>query len=155
MTRLVQADASTDFEAVLALIQASFAYMESRIDPPSSMHRLTAASLAGHAREHELWLIQDGDDLCACMQFTRRPDCLYVGKLAVSTNYRRHGLAARLMQHAEERARALTLPALELQARVELIENHATFAAMGFVKTGETAHPGYSRPTSITMRKAL
>jgi GNAT superfamily N-acetyltransferase len=155
MMRLVQADASTDFEAVLGLIRASFAYMESRIDPPSSMHRLTAASLADHAQEHELWLIQDGDDLCACVQFTRRPKCLYVGKLAVSANYRRRGLAARLMQHAEDRARVLALPALELQTRVELTENHATFAALGFVKTGESAHSGYNRPTSITMRKYL
>ena len=37
----------------------------------------------------------------------------------------------------------------------ELIENHATFAALGFRKTGETAHAGYSRPTSITMELAL
>ena len=117
MAQLVRADTSTDFDKVLALIRASFAYMESRIDPPSSMHRLTAASLtaaslADHAREHALWLIQEGNDLCACAQFTPRPGCLYVGKLAVSANYRRRGYAACLIHHAEERAKALALPAL-------------------------------------------
>jgi hypothetical protein len=49
---------------------------------------------------------------------------------------------------------ALGLDHLELQTRVELTENHATFRAMGFVETGRTAHPGYDR-TSITFRRAL
>jgi len=38
---------------------------------------------------------------------------------------------------------------------VELVENHAAFAKMGFVRTGESAHPGYDRPTSITLRRAV
>ena len=41
---------------------------------------------------------------------------------------------------------------LELQTRIELTENQATFGRMGFVKTAETAHEGFDRPTSITMR---
>ncbi len=155
MPHLKQANDSTDFNAVLALVRESFAYMESRIDPPSSMHRLTAQSLADHAREQELWLVEDGGEILACVQFTRQPDSLYVGKLAVRADQRRKGHAARLIRHAEARAKALALPALELQVRVELTENHATFATMGFVKSGESAHAGYDRPTSITMRKAL
>ena len=47
------------------------------------------------------------------------------------------------------------LTTLELQSRIELLENHAAFTAMGFVKTAETAHPGYDRPTTFTFRKAL
>ncbi len=30
-----------------------------------------------------------------------------------------------------------------------------TFGRMGFVQTGQTAHAGYDRPTSITMRRAI
>jgi phosphinothricin acetyltransferase len=44
---------------------------------------------------------------------------------------------------------------LELETRIELTENHATFARMGFIKTAETAHPGYERPTSIKMRATV
>lgn len=44
---------------------------------------------------------------------------------------------------------------LELETRIELLENHATFAALGFVRVTESAHPGFSRPTSITMRKPV
>ena len=43
----------------------------------------------------------------------------------------------------------------ELDTRIELTENHATFAALGFTKIAERAHDGYERPTFITMRKTL
>lgn len=138
---------------VLQLIRESFAYMESRIDPPSSMHRLTVADLSRAAREGEIWAIGPAPD--ACVILTPKPDALYLGKLAVSAQARGQGLARRLVDHAAIRARALGLPALELQTRVELGENHATFARLGFVETGRTAHAGYDRPTSITMRRPL
>ena len=42
-----------------------------------------------------------------------------------------------------------------METRIELTENHATFARLGFVKTAETAHPGYDGPTSITMSRSI
>jgi hypothetical protein len=59
------------------------------------------------------------------------------------------------MASAEADAKILGLAALELESRIELTENHQAFAALGFTKTGETAHPGYNRATSITMRKPV
>ncbi len=59
------------------------------------------------------------------------------------------------MQAAEDCARQTGHAVLELETRIELTENHDTFAALGFVKTGEHAHDGYDRPTFITMRKRL
>lgn len=53
---------------------------------------------------------------------------------------------------AEARARARKLRALELQTRIELVENHHTFAALGFAKVAETCHPGFERTTSMTFR---
>ena len=71
----------SDWAGLLRLLEEAFASMEGRIDPPSSVHRLTPA--------------------------------------------------------------------------IELGENHATFGAMGFVRTGEHAHEGYHRPTLVTMRKRI
>ena len=141
------------FAAVLALIRAEFAGMEGRIDPPSSMHALTADSLAAQAATAEVWAI--GQPPVACVILTAKPQALYIGKLAVAASHRRRGLARALLDLAESRARVLGLPALELQTRVELTENHATFRALGFTETGRSAHPGYSRPTSITFRRAV
>lgn len=142
-----------DAAAILALLRAEFAYMEGRVDPPSSLARLTEADLLDQARAGEVWTI--GDPPLACVFLTPKPGALYIGKLAVASGHRRKGLAAALIALAEGRAQALSLPALELQTRVELVENQAAWAALGFRETGRTAHPGYDRPTSITYRKGL
>lgn len=142
-----------DWAALLALIQTEFAFMQGRIDPPSSMLRLTAEALAAQSRSAEIWAI--GHPPHACVILTPKADALYVGKLAVAADHRRKGLARALIDLAESRARALGLPGLELETRVELVGNQATFVALGFVETARTAHPGYDRPTSITYRRAV
>jgi predicted N-acetyltransferase YhbS len=142
-----------DFAGILALIQSEFAFMEARIDPPSSMHRLSVEAIRAQATTGEVWVIEDGGSPVACVFLTEKPGVLYLGKLAVAARMRGRGMARRLVEVAVERAQALGLDVVELQTRVELVENHATFARLGFVKTGETAHDGYDRPTSITMRR--
>lgn len=143
-------DSKSDFFEVLRLIRSEFAYMDGRIDPPSSMHRLTAEDLA---RSGEVWAM--GHPPVACMVLTPKDDFLYLGKLAVAGDQRGKGLARRLTDHAIARAQALGLPAVELQTRVELVENQDAFRALGFTETGRTAHPGHDRPTSVTFRKPV
>lgn len=142
-----------DWTALLALIRGAFAYMDGRIDPPSSMHRLTPETISVQARTNEVWAI--GAPPVACVFLTPRTDALYVGKLAVDASHRGKGLARQLIDLADTRARALGLPWQELETRVELVENHATFRAMGFVETGRSAHDGFDCPTSITFRRAV
>lgn len=149
----IRATAPYDWAALLRLIQDAFAFMDSRIDPPSSMHALTAETIAAQARSGEVWAI--GSPPVACVFLTPKPDALYIGKLAVAASHRHQGLARSLIDLAETRARALDLPALELQTRIELTENHATFRALGFSETARTAHPGYDRPTSVTFRRPV
>ncbi len=142
-----------DWAALRELIATAFAGMDGRIDPPSSIHRLTPEDIARQANTGEVWVI--GDPPLATVFLTPKGEALYVGKLAVADSARNQGLARRLIETATARARALGLTCLELQARVELTENHAAFRAMGFVQTGATAHPGHDRPTSLTFRKAV
>ena len=142
-----------DWAALRQLIAEAFAGMEGRIDPPSSMHLLTPDAIALQNETGEVWLI--GRPPLACVFLTAKPGALYVGKLATASSARRQGLGRRLMALAEMRAQALGLPALELQTRVELAENHETFRALGFVQVGATSHPGFDRPTSLTFRRAV
>ena len=137
---------------ILALLHEAFAYMEGRIDPPSSLHALTPEALTRQSELGEIWVI--GAPV-ACVFLTPKPGVLYLGKLAVAVSHRGQGLARQLIDLAEERARVLHLPALELETRVELVENQVAFRAMGFEEVGRTAHPGYDRPTSITYRRAV
>lgn len=138
-----------------ALLMANFAYMADRIDPPSSLLRMDPGTLAEKARSETLLLATDKDRIVGCLFLRAEPEALYAGKLAVDPAFRGQGVARRLLVEAENEARAAGLPFLELQTRVELTENHETFARLGFVKTAETAHAGYAHPTSITMRRPV
>lgn len=144
------------WQDLLALIMASFAYMDGVIDPPSSAHRLTPENLAEKARVEVAFVVQDDDELLGCL-FCRPepPASLYVGKLCVSPKAQGKGIGKLLLQQAEMLARELALPALRLETRIELLANHAKFTGWGFVKTAENAHAGYDRTTSIEMTKFL
>lgn len=152
MRRMTRAD---DFTALLSLLRACFAYMEGRIDPPSSLGRMTLDSLRADAADKEIWVIEDTDQPIACMILTPQPDTLHLGKLATAPSHRGTGLARRLIDHASARARARGLPSITLQSRIELIENHAVFRALGFSETGATSHPGFPRPTSLTFTRPV
>ncbi len=150
--------AAPDFQRwpeLLALLHAAFAFQHGRIDPPSSLHRMDAATLASKAGEEALLLALDGERLLGCLFARPTGAALYVGKFAVAPEAQGRGIGRQLMHVAESFARERGLGEVELETRIELVENHATFAALGFRKVAEKAHPGYDRPTSITMRKAL
>ena len=149
----VRANDPDDWTALLALIHRAFAGMDGRIDPPSSLHRLTPDAIARHAVAGEIWVI--GSPAIACVCLTPREDHLYFGKLAVDPSAQRRGHARRLIELALVRARALGLPRLQLETRIELVENHATFRALGFSESARTAHPGFDRPTALTFTRPV
>lgn len=142
-----------DWASLLTLIRSEFAYMEGVIDPPSSMHHLTEADIALQALGGEVWAI--GLPPLACMFLTVKGDWLYLGKLAVQADQRGKGHARALVETAMARALAQGLSGVELQTRIELTANHATFAALGFTEIGRSAHKGYDRPTTLTFRCAV
>ncbi|MFV0493168.1 MAG: GNAT family N-acetyltransferase [Pseudorhodobacter sp.] len=140
-----------DWQALLGLIRRAFASMEGRIDPPSSMHRLTENDLAQY--EGEIWVT--GDPAIACVLLKPKADVLYLEKLSVEPAYKRQGHARELIAVAEKRGRALGCKRIELHSRVELVENHAVFFALGFQQTGMATHPGFEYPTSLLFTKDL
>jgi len=145
----------SDWTGLHRLLQCCFAPMEKRIDPPSSLNRMSPDDLRRKAENETLVLVRSGRELVACGFFAEHADALYLGKLAVRPDFRRRGILRSIVSIAEETARDKSIKALVLQTRIELVENHATFQALGFTRTGETCHAGYNRPTSITMRKPL
>ncbi|MEQ9642197.1 MAG: GNAT family N-acetyltransferase [Alphaproteobacteria bacterium] len=140
---------------MLDLILQAFDYMNARIDPPSSALRMTPASIAADAAKGTLLLAERDADLVGCVFCTPQDDVLYVGKLAVRPGLQGQGIGKQLMAAAEAEARAQAFAFMELGTRVELTENLATFAKLGFVKHADFTHDGYDRPTSVTLRKRL
>lgn len=144
-----------DWDAVRSLIQDAFAYMDGRIDPPSSARLLSCESMAADAAVGALLLATAADEMVGCLFVRPKDNALYLGKLAVRPGLNGSGIGRALVEAARDEAITHGLATLELSVRVELTENHAAFARMGFVKTAEVAHPGYERPTSITMRSPV
>lgn len=148
-------DDFSDWPELLHLVQDAFAYMEGRIDPPSSVHGLTPTSIATKSQEEALFLATDDEELVGCVFARPRADSLYVSKLAVRPERQGNDIGRRLMQAVEDHARSIGIRTVELDTRIELIENHRTFVALGYLKTAEQAHEGFDHPTFITMRKLL
>lgn len=145
-----------EWPAFHRLLHTCFAGMVGRIDPPSSLHRLTLQDIADFARDEILLAVHDDDNnIVACLFCSMDEPALYLGKLAVAPAFRGRGYARSPVDLAEDTARVSGLDRLRVQTRVELTENHATFAALGFTETVRTAHPGFDRPTSITFERPV
>ena len=145
----------SDWSELVSLVRDAFAYMDGRIDPPSSLTKMGIDEFKAKAEKEFLIVAYEGPKLIGCAFADVREGCVYVGKVAVAQAARGNGVARRLFAAAEELAKNYGRQSLELQTRVELVENHATFGALGFVKVAETAHPGYRQATSITMRRPV
>ncbi|HWT63254.1 MAG TPA: GNAT family N-acetyltransferase [Ochrobactrum sp.] len=158
MTALRILPISSDFDRwkdFLRLIQESFAYMDGVIDPPSSAQKLTAVNLREKAKDEAGFAAIIDDELAGCVFIKEKDDRFYLGKLAVAPAFEGQGIGRKLVEKAEQLAVACGKPVMELQTRIELTRNHAVFEKLGYRKVAETAHPGFTRTTSITMRKEI
>ena len=146
---------SLKLNELLVLLRSSFAYMDSVIDPPSSVHLLTHETIQTKcAEEVGIVALQEGT-LRGCVFLAEREDHFYLSKFAVAPNHQGRGIARLLLARAQEVARDAGKPSIELHTRIELTQNHAVFARFGFIEVTRTSHPGYECPTTIVMRKAL
>jgi ribosomal protein S18 acetylase RimI-like enzyme len=143
------------WKELLDLILVSFRYMDGIIDPPSSALRLTPENLKQKAAEETAFLAFLDGHIAGCVFLAEKDNHFYLGKLAIDPAYQGRGIGRQLVEAAETYVRSTAKPTIELQVRVELVNNQATFARLGFRETARTAHAGYERPTSITMSKDL
>ncbi len=148
-----------DAAAILMITRAAFEEYQGRLDPPSGAHKETLEHLhqGVFQPEHGAALaLVDGQPVGA-LRWSIDPqrDHLYVGRVAVLPAYRRRGVASALMGWAEDHARALGLPAIQIGARLQLPENIRFYEQLGYQITGYGQHAGYDHPTFAEMRKDL
>lgn len=145
----------SNWQGLLDIIMGAFSYMDGRIDPPSSAHRLSLDSLREKALAEIAYIAMENDTLLGCIFCKPEPETLYIGKLAIAPQAQGKGVGRMLLAAATVLARDLQKPVIRLETRIELVENQAIFARWGFVKTAETAHAGYDHATSVEMRKSV
>jgi GNAT superfamily N-acetyltransferase len=140
------------WDVIHGLLRRSFAYMEGRIDPASSLERMGPEELGALADAGRA-IIAVSEGPVGCAFLSDNGERIYCSKLAVDPGFRRRGILRRMLIEADDWARSMGRKGLELRTRVELTENHVAFERLGFVKTGTWSHPGYDRPTSVTFRR--
>ncbi|MEX1035173.1 MAG: GNAT family N-acetyltransferase [Sneathiella sp.] len=156
MIKISMADESfDDWQGLIDLLQAAFAYMETRIDPPSSLRLLTRETVVDKAMEETLFLAWEEGRLVGCCFLKDTGETIYLGKLAIDPKNQKSGIGGLIVDHAITFSKSRGKKRIELQSRVELTEVHDFFHRHGFRQTGATAHTGYDRPTSITMQLEL
>ena len=129
---------TTDAALVHALTQA--AYEEYGRDPGTSTAlketwEAVAAQLAGGAEA--VALERDGKPL-ACVRFVAEGDALYFHRLSVHPDYRRQGLASKLIGYLEDEAKWRGLKRLTCSVRLAMDGNVALYEKLGFVQVGES-----------------
>ena len=138
-----------------AFLELCFAGMEDRIDPPSSLTRMTPETLREMAQGSAIVVARQYGQLVGFGFGEEKGKSLYLSKLAVHPNARRRGILRKMVTIFEAHAVDCGLDKMELQSRVELNENHIIFNTLGFEKTNETRHAGYDRVTSLTFQKTV
>jgi rhamnose utilization protein RhaD (predicted bifunctional aldolase and dehydrogenase)/predicted GNAT family acetyltransferase len=79
----------------------------------------------------------DGGEALACVRYQIEGDALYFHRLSVHPDYRRQGLAKKLVGHLEALARAQGLARLTCSVRLQKADNVALYTSLGFQLLGE------------------
>ena len=111
----IEVDPTVDRVELHALLMASYASMEGRIDPPSSLLAMTASDLARKAVAERLITASAGGALVGCLFCRPLAGWLYVGKMAVAPGHQRTGVGRLLIAAARKLAAEGGLHGLELE----------------------------------------
>jgi len=140
------------------LVQGAFANLP--IDPPSGVLKETLADFEKRLQNETALVAEalgplDKGVLIGSMFCIEQDDALYVGRLAVRSDFRGQGVASALLDAAKVECRRRGFNRVTLSTRIALADNVALFRRHGFVIVAETCHPGFSEPTSYDMELNL
>ena len=100
----------------------------------------------------KLHVVELEGEVAGFVVFYPRGDHLHVENVAVLPSAQGKGIGKALLGFAEDEARRLGLPAVELYTNVKMVENQAFYPALGYVETDRREEDGFSR---VFYRKEL
>lgn len=155
-TLVLRTATAIDATAVAATIAAAFEQHRGKLVPESGAFGETVDSIAKELATGTTAIIAEQNGaIVGCVLIRPYEGDLYFGRLSVLPSARGQGLAARLIRAVEDEARARHLPGVRLGVRIALTANQKLFHSLGYREISREAHPGFDRPTEISMRKAL
>lgn len=141
--------------ALADLIHRAFAAYRGVLVPDSGAHAETAATLAVALGKGAAFRALLDGRLVGCVFAERRPDRVYLGRLAVDPACRGRGIGAALLDAVEAYARGEGVGVIELGVRLVLLDNIRLFQRAGFVIIRQESHRGFTEPTYHVMEKVL
>ena len=153
---LIRSASKEEAPLLADLIVAAFSPYRARLVPESGALAETPTTIAQQMAGGTRGAIAEVDAVPAgCVLFKPEDDDVYLSRLAVLPDHRHRGMARLLIAHVEAQARALGARTVSLGVRVSLPDNQRLFLACGYREISRSAHPGFTEPTSIEMRKWL
>jgi ribosomal protein S18 acetylase RimI-like enzyme len=138
-----------DAEAVRAVVHAAYgAYGDLLGRTPYPMQVDQAASI----RDHEVWVLEDGERVVGVIDLIPRDDHLWVDNVAIHPDGQGRGHGRRLLAHAETRARTHGLPAMGLLTNERYVANIAMYQRYGYRETHREPRDGTDL---VHFRKAI
>src|SRR5262249_25514850 len=145
-----------DAPRLAATIAAAFAQYRGKLVPESGAFGETTEGIAAELAKGAGAIVAERNGvMLGCVMTKVMEGDLDFGRLSVVPDARGLGLAKRLVEAVEADARTRGLAGVRLGVRVVLTENQRLFESLGYVETSREAHPGFTYPTSINMRKSL
>jgi GNAT superfamily N-acetyltransferase len=96
-----------------------------------------------------------GAELVGCAVYEPNDEHVYLGRVAVLSPHRHHGVGGALVAYVEERARRLGTPRVRLAARADEPQLHEWYASAGYRLCEECFFPGIDEPMYIILEKDL
>lgn len=156
MADLVLREATeADVPTIVALVHAAFAEYRGRIDPPSGAHNESIEHVRQKMAAARVVLADKQTVPAGCVFYEHRMNHVYLFRLAVLPDHRQQGIAHRLIEHVEARARSLNVPYVRLGVRLALPHIRNYYERLGYHALEYGKHVGYSEPTYVILEKNL
>ena len=140
---------------ILRVIRASFAEYQGKLDPPSSAHHKTPEDVQNELSRATAILAVAGTEAVGCVFYRATGNYVYLYRLAVVPNWRKHGIGSKLVNLVEEQTVNQGLHTVRLSVRVALVDNQIYYEKLGYTFKEYGTHTGYTEPTFMVLEKQL
>ena len=104
-----------------------------------------AADYSVIVAQRRCWVVEDDGRISGMVQTAPMAGYLEVETIAVAPEAQGQGIGGRLLEFAEEQARAAGLPEIRLYTNEAMTENLEYYPRRGFHEVGRAAQHGYRR----------
>lgn len=158
MSPIIRVAVDAEAEAVWRITQEAYLPDRDRLHPPSGVFKETADDVYRAMTEGTIYVALRGTGLLGAARLhaaLHDTTALYCGRVAVAPSAQHQGIGTALMEQVERHARAAGYTGIVLGVRLELPGNIRFYQRLGYRAERAEAHPGYSTPTYLWMRKEI